>query len=634
MKTIIKLSIVILAGITIGSCKKYLNVTPDNIATIDYAFRNRNEAENYLFTCYSTLQKSGMGNVTANPGFTTSGEIIFPYPTPELLINPSGFNIPRGTQNVISPALNYWDGENQGTPLFVAIRRCNIFLENIDKPVDLSASEKKRWIAEAKFLKAYYLFWLVRMYGPIPIIRQNLPISSSSEEVRVKREPVDSAFNYIAGLLDEAANDLPDQIENEAAEEGRITRSIALAVKAEVLTTEASPLYNGNSDYASLRNKDGRALFSATADPQKWKRAADACKAAIDACQSAGIKFYTFIPPANITHLSDSIRLTLTLRNTVTSKWNNEIIWGNNSVFPYQYMCVARLNSAAFQNDGIRSQFSVPIGEAELFYTNNGVPIQEDKTWDFADRYSLQKSDSTDKYYIENGYETAKLNFDREARFYADLGFDGGIWFGNGTLNDDNALYVQAKATQPAGLRDASRNNITGYFPKKLVHYQSVFLTNNTPFDYYWPMMRLSGLYLLYAEALNEFSGPSSTVYQYIDTVRARAGLKGVVESWKDYSKFPNKPLAKEGLREIIHQERRIELCFEGQAGWDLRRWKELQGVLNGPVQGWDIYQSDARSYYRPKTIFIPVFGTRDYLWPIKDNDLTIDPNLVQNPGW
>jgi hypothetical protein len=66
----------ILAAISCVSCKKYLDVTPDNVGTIDYAFRNRNEAENYLFTCYATLQN--MVYPQNNPGFTTSSEIIFP----------------------------------------------------------------------------------------------------------------------------------------------------------------------------------------------------------------------------------------------------------------------------------------------------------------------------------------------------------------------------------------------------------------------------------------------------------------------------------------------------------------------------------------------------------------------------
>src|SRR3546814_3768717 len=95
------------------------------------------------------------------------------------------------------------------------------------------------------------------MYGPIPIMKQNLPIAVSTGEVRSVRQPVDSVFNYIVQLLDEAAASLPDRINNEVEEQGRITRPIALSVKAEVLATQASPLYNGNPDYAGFSNKDG-----------------------------------------------------------------------------------------------------------------------------------------------------------------------------------------------------------------------------------------------------------------------------------------------------------------------------------------------------------------------------------------
>src|SRR3954468_5116436 len=94
------------------SCKKYLNVTPDNVGTLEYAFRNRNEAENYLFTCYSTVQY--LSNVALNAGFTGSAEIIYPNNLSEHPVFEGGFNMIRGTQNVISPSLNYWDGDNGG----------------------------------------------------------------------------------------------------------------------------------------------------------------------------------------------------------------------------------------------------------------------------------------------------------------------------------------------------------------------------------------------------------------------------------------------------------------------------------------------------------------------------------------
>ncbi|HEX8020025.1 MAG TPA: RagB/SusD family nutrient uptake outer membrane protein, partial [Mucilaginibacter sp.] len=59
-----------------GSCKKYLDVVPPDVGTIDYAFRSKNEAENYLFTCYSSVQQ--LNDLNRSAGFTTSGEIIFP----------------------------------------------------------------------------------------------------------------------------------------------------------------------------------------------------------------------------------------------------------------------------------------------------------------------------------------------------------------------------------------------------------------------------------------------------------------------------------------------------------------------------------------------------------------------------
>ena len=216
-----------------------------------------------IFTCYSILQKR-LAYLNINPGFTMSGEVIYPYPSIEKPIDLTTWYLIHGTQNVSSPQLDYWSGGNTGISIFQEIRKCNTFLENIDKAIDLPESERKRWVAEVKFLKAYYHFWLLRMYGPIPVIKENKGIYASTEDVKDRRQPVDSAFNYIVELLDDAAVDLPDRILNEASELGRITKPIALAIKAQVLITRASPLYNGNSDYKDFTDKEGNQLFSAT----------------------------------------------------------------------------------------------------------------------------------------------------------------------------------------------------------------------------------------------------------------------------------------------------------------------------------------------------------------------------------
>ena len=87
-------------------------------------------------------------------------------------------------------------------------------------------------------------------------------------------------------------------------------------------------------------------------------------------------------------------------------------------------------------------------------------------------------------------------------------------------------------------------------------------------------------------------------MYQWVDSIRLRAGLEGVLDSWNKYSNIPNKPTTKEGMREIIKRERLIELAFEGERPFDLRRWKDAMKYQNEPVQGWDVQGVRAEEYY------------------------------------
>ncbi len=112
------------------------------------------------------------------------------------------------------------------------------------------------------------------------MIRYNLPISSTAEETKVPREHMDTVFNYISHLLDTAAAGLPEIIADRSTELGRITKPIALAIKARMVTA-ASPPYNGNIDYTAFKNSDGVPLFNTAFDANKWKVAADACKSGL-----------------------------------------------------------------------------------------------------------------------------------------------------------------------------------------------------------------------------------------------------------------------------------------------------------------------------------------------------------------
>ena len=341
--------------------------------------------------------------------------------------------------------------------------------------------------------------------------------------------------------------------------------------------------------------------------------------------------------------ISDTTLIQMSIRNAVCEKWNPEIIWGNtNSMVDQgglQGSATPRgLDPALSANGATRGSLAPPLKIVELFYSENGVPINEDITWDYAGRFKLKIPGEDERYNLKQGYTTAKLNFDREPRYYASLGFDGGIWYGQGHYNDKGSdlLYVSCKKGQPAAAINLSSYSTTGYWPKKLVHFQSIIGSGQTytTENYPWPVIRLADLYLLYAEALNEVSGPGEEVYHYVDSIRARAGILSVEEAWTNYSKNPGKYTTKEGMREIIHRERTVELAFEGQRFWDLRRWKEAVEELNKTVSGWDLDQETDEGYYRERAIFSQTFITRDYLWPLNENTILANNKLVQNPGW
>ena len=632
MKTI-RFYLLITALTVSSSCQKYLDVIPDDIPTLENAFTMRVTAERFLFTCYSYMPLHS--SLAGNPAFTTGDEIWVHdnYLT-------SGFQIARGGQNVVNPFLNFWQGGRDGKDLFQGIRDCNIFLENVGNVPDADEYEKNRWIAEAKFLKAYYHFWLVRMYGPIPLKKENLPVDADINEVKVRRDPVDDCFDYIVELLDEALapNMLPDQIMIEISEMGRITRPIAAAVKAQVLLTAASPFFNGNADYVNFRDKEGQQLFNTTYSSEKWEKAAIACKEAIELAEEMGNRLYTYDQSSLQYNVSDTLRLQMNIRNSVTEKWNKEIIWGNTNSMGNTVQVQSHprgLDPALRANGSVAGNMAVPLKIVETFYSHNGVPIQEDKTWDYANRYGLSTATTDDRFYIRENYTTANLHFSREPRFYASLGFDGGIWFGQGKYSNNDLWYVMAKKGQAASTIANHAHNVTGYWPKKLVYYTNAQVQNTyNRTDYPWPVIRLADLYLMYAEALNEVQGPGPDVYEWIDRVRERAGLAGVEESWATYSVNPGKPANQDGLRDIIRQERLIELAFEGKRFWDLRRWKLALEELNRPISGWDIRQQTAEGYYRVNVIYNRRFAQKDYLWPVSEAELLANKNTVQNPGW
>ena len=245
--------------IGMSSCD-YLNIVPDNTIELETMFETQEQAYGALSTCYEYMPNWGWLN---NSMSLAGDEFIVRLDGGESG-NPDrmpGEKLMKGWNSAQNPYLCYWNGGKNASALYVGIRYCNLFLENIDKVKDITDEDRKDWIAQVKILKAYYHFYLARLYGPICIVDKNLTPSASPSEVRLKRQPVDVCFQYVVDLIDEVLydengnekTDLKDDRPNEFL--GMVDRTIAKAIKAVVLLTQASPLFNGNAEYYSNSGK-------------------------------------------------------------------------------------------------------------------------------------------------------------------------------------------------------------------------------------------------------------------------------------------------------------------------------------------------------------------------------------------
>jgi hypothetical protein len=333
--------------------------------------------------------------------------------------------------------------------------------------------------------------------------------------------------------------------------------------------------------------------------------------------------------------LNEKTILAMQVRGAVTERWNKEIIWGET------HQTNNQLQQASFpaftpthMGGGVGGGYAPTLNALEAFYTKNGVPVEEDKDWVRTDLMGIRTATADDRWYIRQNYKTLNLHFDREARFYSSVIFDGGTFYGNSRLENDNTVdpnYMWVTDLTAIQLGTSARSSSTGYKCKKNIHYFTSIPDNTTafnPYRYAYPIIRLADLYLMYAEALNEYeSAPTDDVYKYIDLVRKRTGLQGVKESWADHSLIPNKPLSKTGMRDIIRRERLSELAFEGHRLWDLKRWKLAEEYLNRPVRG-------ITRNYEVNDLWRLKFGKKDYFFPLRISSLMNSPNLVQSPYW
>lgn len=636
----------LVASTLFAGCGKFLDMVPEkDIETIETIFEVKKGAFDFYNSCFSALNMGiCVGDYAADPSTLLGGE----YAVSDFARKSTGkaylgeiLSISDGFQNTNTPYCNLWNMSStkiQPLSVYACIRYCNIFIENIDKVNDMSLWEKAAWKAEIKCLKALYYFEMVKRYGPIVLIPQNIQTNADIQAMQSPRSPVDECFEAMVELFDEAIPDLIIRNETPALSKTCFNKEAALAYKARVLLYAASPLFNGNETYAQFKNRDGKQLFNPKYDAEKWKRAAEAADEAIRVAESNNIRLFA----GSSTEKSRKLNNLVDIRySTIDPNWSNSGEW--------LFMQVALLNNANLQHPLYKNSESFyhmsaygilapNISTVELFYTENGLPITHDKTWPYDGRYKMgRETNASYTDIVELNTDVLNLHLRREPRFYSNIAAAGTYEVFNNVRTKIEPFKGQSRGTVADRYNDGTiAQNITGYWSKKFITMDTrPGFPGNTPII----LMRLTDLYMMQAEAWNEYSGPSVKVYDAIDKIRYRAGIPPIRQAWQQYSTSSDEIKSKDGLRSAIQQERMIEFVFEGHHCWDLRRWKKAEIALNKPHAGWNIMGQDARTFYNnfeqpivvsTKAKFI---SPRDYFWPIKSEEIMIS-NIVQNPGW
>ncbi len=599
------------------SCN-YLEVVPDDKSTLNDAFKSESEAQKTLYGLYSSIHdffgfQDSPTFVGTDESITSQKGATYWYPYKAIIYEEYSIN---------DPYFNYWSNQPSRLKkdLYEAIRKCHQFINRLPEVPNLSEQNKKVWTGEAEFLIAYYHFTLMQFYGPIIIADQEFANDLAGEKLFKSRATYDQSVAYVVSMLDKAAEKLPAIVLTEDL--GKASAVIAKSLKSRVLLYSASPLYNGNTElYSNFKNPDGINLINQTYQAQKWEVARVAAKDAITAALQANI----FLYETKVKQSADPFQQAVyNYRYLFVDKWNSETIWGitrtGGSETNSRYI-IPKIAASGSQR---------PLGNivptftsVAQFYSKNGLPLDVDPS---TKNMNLWVYSDPDK--------TALINLNREPRFYASIAYDGGSYEFGGS-----SFTIDARAGQTQGYAsNVEYNTSTGYFFKKWAHPDNSYNAVSNKYNsikYPFPELRLAELYLNYIEADVEFDGTlSSEGLKYLNDIRKRSGIPSFEQSWQIVGGMPQGTQ----LRDAIRQERSIEFMLENKRFFDLRRWKIAHVELNKQQNAWNIYGTTKQDFY--KVVKMDESGQRkfsspkSYFLPIHIQDINMNENLVQNPGW
>jgi hypothetical protein len=469
------------------------------------------------------------------------------------------------------------------------IRRANLLLSKLPV-VPLNVATKKRISGEIRYLRAWYYHLLMINFGGIPLEGDN--VYGINDVIDLPRASFQATVDYIVSECDAAAAILP--LPNQPApsgyqeqDYGRATRGACLALKARVLLYAASPLFNGGA-IAAASGAVKPLVSYPSYNVSYWQKAADAANDVIntnyyalneDNDTAPGYGFY----------------------NVFLKRVNSEYIFnfnrGNNRDMEVNYNPPTR--------GGAKN--STPTHQlAEAFPMRNGKAI----------------TDPT------SGYNPATPYVNRDPRFGYSIIYNQSLYFNN-TTGTKAVVNTYNGAPSDGYVSTGTGPTTTGYYARKMcdenISANSAFNTERG-----WPLIRYAEMLLNYAEAINE-TGQTALAYPKLISIRKRAGILPGADNL--YGLKAN--MTVEEMRDVIQNERRIELMNEDHRWNDIRRWKIAVAVNNGYNKAINITKTGNNyTYAVANTIRLHVFGQQHYLMPIPQSEISKMPSMLQNPGY
>ncbi len=512
----------------------------------------------------------------------------------------ANFDINNG---LITPD-NAWWGDWGGR--YATIRACNIFLENIDKIPSSTTLidgkiQKDRMVGEVTFLRAWNYHMLVSYYGGVPLITTAYGLS---DDFSATRDSYADCIKFIAEECDKAAGLLP-QI-NTGSNNGRATKGAALALKSRALLYAASDLHNTNK-FSGFSNPE-LLVYADGNRAERWKAAKNAAKAVID----MGIyNLYKAVPGPTDSPADN-------YSNLFTSRHSEEDIF-------VRYF-------AASIGRGVNGWDVSPNG----WWGNGGVGAINELV------ESYEMADGT-KFDRNNPAHALQPYKDRDPRLSGSILYEGAKWRQRpgdligidplgvlqvGTWEKWNSStnkieYVYGLDSRNS-VANSWNNNTTGAIMHK-------FLDPNVDIqaslqDLTWRYFRYGEILLNYAEACIEL-GEEEEARTYLNKIRTRAGMPLITESGA-------------ALKARYRNERRVEMAYEDQRFFDVRRWL-IGPEAYHPVHGVSVvYKLNPDKTtatiptITPVQIQTGVWVEKAYFFPISRDEMNKNNKLVQNPGY